>query len=134
MIGDLGLLALPARCWVVFLGTGPRGVRGVSAGRALRRRERLHGQPGPPAGPLLGRRGAFGELLAGALVLVGLLMPVGAALDRRDDGRAIAKVHGPKGFSVRTAATSTTWCSSSRRSTLAPRARRVLTRPHLLSR
>ena len=41
---------------------------------------------------------AFGELLAGVLMLLGLLLPVGAALIVATMVVAIAKVHGPKGF------------------------------------
>jgi len=98
MIGDLGLLALRLVLGLVFLGHGAQKAFGAFGGPGLAGASGFMASLGLQPARFWAAVAAFGELLAGALVLVGLFMPVGAALIVATMAVAIAKVHGPKGF------------------------------------
>jgi putative oxidoreductase len=98
MIGDLGLLALRLVLGLVFLGHGAQKAFGAFSGPGLAGASGFMASLGLKPARFWAAVAAFSELLAGALVVVGLLMPVAAALIVATMAVAIAKVHGPKGF------------------------------------
>src|SRR5438309_7802241 len=63
---------------------GPKGVRGVRRA-GPRRRERLHGQPGVQAGPVLGRGGCVRRAAGGCPDVAGAAPARRGGADRRDD-------------------------------------------------
>ena len=100
MIGDLGLLALRLVLGLVFLGHGAQEAFGAFGGPGLAGASGFMASLGLRPARFWAAVAAFGELLAGALVLLGLFTPVGAALIVATMAVAIAKVHGPKGFFI----------------------------------
>jgi len=100
MIGDLGLLALRLVLGLVFLGHGAQKAFGAFGGPGLAGASGFMASLGLRPARFWAAVAAFGELLAGALVLLGLFTPVGAALIVATMAVAIAKVHGPKGFFI----------------------------------
>ena len=100
MIGDLGLLALRVVLGLVFLGHGAQKAFGAFGGPGLAGASGFMASLGLRPARFWAAVAAFGELLGGALVLLGLFTPVGAALIVATMAVAIAKVHGPKGFFI----------------------------------
>jgi len=100
MIGDLGLLALRLVLGLVFLGHGAQKAFGAFGGPGLAGASGFMASLGLRPARFWAAVAAFGELLGGALVLLGLFTPVGAALIVATMAVAIAKVHGPKGFFI----------------------------------
>jgi putative oxidoreductase len=98
MIGDLGLLALRLVLGLVFLGHGAQKAFGAFGGPGLAGASGFMASLGFKPARFWAAAAAFGERLAGVLMLLGLLLPVGAALIVATMVVAIAKVHGPKGF------------------------------------
>jgi len=100
MIADLGLLALRLVLGLVFLGHGAQKAFGAFGGPGLAGASGFMASLGLRPARFWAAVAAFGELLGGALVLLGLFTPVGAALIVATMAVAIAKVHGPKGFFI----------------------------------
>ncbi len=98
MIGDFGLLALRLVLGLVFMGHGAQKAFGAFGGPGLAGASGFMASLGLKPARFWAAVAAFSELLAGALLLVGVLMPIAAALIVATMVVAIAKVHGPKGF------------------------------------
>src|SRR5713226_10229704 len=80
MIGDFGLLALRLVLGLVFLGHGAQKAFGAFGGPGLAGASGFMASLGLQRARFWAATAAFGELLAGALLLVGVLLPVAAAL------------------------------------------------------
>src|SRR6267143_263972 len=78
MIGDLGLLALRLVLGLVFLGHGAQKAFGAFGGPGLAGASGFMASLGFKPARFWAAAAAFGELLAGVLMLLGLLLPVGA--------------------------------------------------------
>lgn len=100
MLTNLGLLALRVTLGVVFLGHGAQKSVGAFGGPGFAGATGFIGNLGFRPARLWAGLAVGGELLAGALYLLGLFTPVAGVLVLGTMGVAIAKVHGPKGFFV----------------------------------
>lgn len=100
MLTSLGLLALRVTLGVVFLGHGAQKSVGAFGGPGFAGATGFIGNLGFRPARLWAGLAVGGELLAGALYLLGLFTPVAGVLVLGTMGVAIAKVHGPKGFFV----------------------------------
>src|SRR6058998_4019542 len=97
---DLGVLALRLTLGVVFLGHGAQKAFGAFGGPGFAGATGFIGSLGFRPPQFWTAVAVGGELVAGLLYLLGLLMPVAALLVLGTMAVAIAKVHGPKGFFV----------------------------------
>ena len=100
MLTNLGLLALRVTLGLVFLGHGAQKSVGAFGGPGFAGATGFIGNLGFRPARLWTGLAVGGELLAGALYLLGLFTPVAGVLVLGTMGVAIAKVHGPKGFFV----------------------------------
>ncbi len=100
MLADLGLLALRLTLGLVFLGHGAQKAFGAFGGPGFAGAAGFFGSLGLRPARFWTAVAVGGELVAGLLFLLGLLMPVAALLVLGTMAVAIAKVHGPKGFFV----------------------------------
>jgi putative oxidoreductase len=100
MLTNLGLLALRVTLGLVFLGHGAQKSIGAFGGPGFAGATGFIGNLGFRPARLWAGLAVGGELLAGALYLLGLFTPVAGLLVLGTMGVAIAKVHGPKGFFV----------------------------------
>ncbi|HEV2751599.1 MAG TPA: DoxX family protein [Gemmatimonadales bacterium] len=100
MLTNLGLLALRITVGLVFLGHGAQKSFGAFGGPGFAGATGFIGSLGFRPARLWAGLAVGGELLAGALYLLGLFTPVAGLLVLATMGVAIAKVHGPKGFFV----------------------------------
>ena len=100
MLSNLGLLALRLAVGMVFLGHGAQKGFGSFGGPGFAGASGFIGSMGFRPARLWTALAVGGELVAGALLLVGLLTPLAAVLVVATMGVAVAKVHGPKGFFV----------------------------------
>jgi putative oxidoreductase len=98
MLTNLGLLALRVTLGLVFLGHGAQKSVGAFGGPGFAGATGFIGNLGFRPARLWAGLAVGGELLAGALYLLGLFTPVAGLLVLGTMGVAIAKVHGPKGF------------------------------------
>jgi putative oxidoreductase len=100
MLTNLGLLALRVTLGLVFLGHGAQKSVGAFGGPGFAGATGFIGNLGFRPARLWAGLAVGGELLVGALYLLGLFTPVAGLLVLGTMGVAIAKVHGPKGFFV----------------------------------
>jgi putative oxidoreductase len=100
MLGNLGLLALRLAVGLVFLGHGAQKGFGSFGGPGFSGASGFIGSMGFRPARVWTALAVGGELLAGALLLVGLWTPLAALLVVATMAVAVAKVHGPKGFFV----------------------------------
>ena len=100
MLTNLGLLALRVTLGLVFLGHGAQKSVGAFGGPGFAGATGFIGNLGFRPARLWAGLAVGGELLTGALYLLGLFTPVAGVLVLATMGVAIAKVHGPKGFFV----------------------------------
>ena len=100
MLTNLGLLALRVTLGLVFLGHGAQKSVGAFGGPGFAGATGFIGNLGFRPARLWAGLAVGGELLAGALYLLGLFTPAAGVLVLGTMGVAIAKVHGPKGFFV----------------------------------
>jgi len=98
MLTNLGLLALRVTLGLVFLGHGAQKSVGAFGGPGFAGATGFIGNLGFRPARLWAGLAVGGELLVGALYLLGLFTPVAGLLVLGTMGVAIAKVHGPKGF------------------------------------
>ena len=100
MLTNLGLLALRVALGLVFLGHGAQKAFGAFGGPGFAGATGFIGGLGFRPARFWAGLAVGGELLAGALFVVGLFTPLAALMVLGTMGVAIAKVHGPKGFFV----------------------------------
>ncbi len=100
MLTDLGLLILRLAVGAVFLAHGAQKAFGAFGGPGLTGMAGYLGSLGLRPAQFWAAMAATGELVAGALLVAGLLTPLAALLVVATMGVAIAKVHGPKGFFI----------------------------------
>ncbi|HYT72411.1 MAG TPA: DoxX family protein [Gemmatimonadales bacterium] len=100
MFADLGLLALRVALGLVFLGHGAQKAFGAFGGPGFAGAAGFFDNLGLRPARFWAATAAGAELLAGTLLVLGLLTPVAAVLVFATMAVAIAKVHGPKGFFV----------------------------------
>lgn len=100
MLTNLALLALRAALGAVFLGHGAQKSLGSFGGPGFAGAIGFIGNLGFRPARFWAALAVGGELLAGALYLLGLFTPLAGLLVLGTMGVAIAKVHGPKGFFV----------------------------------
>jgi putative oxidoreductase len=100
MLANLGLLALRLTLGSVFLGHGAQKAFGAFGGPGFAGATGFIGSLGLRPASFWTAVDVAGELLAGLLLVLGLLTPVAGLLVLATMGVAIAKVHGPKGFFV----------------------------------
>jgi putative oxidoreductase len=100
MLSDLGLLVLRVAVGVVFLGHGAQKGFGSFGGPGFAGASGFFGSMGFRPARFWTGLAVGGELVAGVLLLLGLLTPVAALLVVATMAVAVAKVHGPKGFFV----------------------------------
>ncbi len=100
MFADLGLLALRVALGLVFLGHGAQKAFGAFGGPGFAGAAGFFDSLGLRPARFWAATAAAAELLAGTLLVLGLLTPVAAVLVFATMAVAIAKVHGPKGFFV----------------------------------
>jgi putative oxidoreductase len=98
MLADLGLLALRLTLGAVFLAHGAQKSVGAFGGPGFAGASGFIGSIGFRPARLWTALAVGGELVAGALFVLGLLTPLAALLVLGTMAVAIAKVHGPKGF------------------------------------
>ena len=98
MWSDLGLLALRLTVGLLFIGHGAQKAFGAFGGYGLAGTAGFLESLGLKPGRFWAALAAWGELVGGALVLLGLATPLGALLIAGSMAVAIAKVHGPKGL------------------------------------
>jgi putative oxidoreductase len=98
MLTNLALLALRVALGLVFLGHGAQKAFGAFGGPGFAGATGFIGSLGFRPARFWAGLAVGGELLAGALFVLGLLTPFAALLVLGTMGVAIAKVHGPKGF------------------------------------
>lgn len=95
---DLGLLIIRIIIGLVFMFYGAQKLFGLFGGHGIKGTggwfESIGVKPGNVAAILAGA----GELLSGLLFILGLFLPVAAAIITIIMLGAIVKVHGPKGF------------------------------------
>jgi len=97
---DLGLLLLRLTLGAVFLAHGAQKAFGAFGGPGFQGATGFIGSLGFRPARLWTALAVGGELLAGALLVLGLLTPLAGVLVLATMTVAIAKVHGPKGFFV----------------------------------
>jgi putative oxidoreductase len=95
---DLALLVLRVVIGLLFAGHGAQKLFGVLGGQGLQATADMFDAVGLRPGRLHARAAGAAELVSGALLAVGLLTPVGAALVIAVMVAAIATVHLPKGI------------------------------------
>lgn len=100
MLANLGLLALRVTLGLVFLGHGAQKAFGAFGGPGFAGASGFIGSMGFRPARFWTALAVGGELLAGALYLLGLFTPLAGLLVLGTMSVAIAKVHGPKGFFV----------------------------------
>ena len=100
MLANLGLLALRVTLGLVFLGHGAQKSFGAFGGPGFTGATGFIGSLGFRPARFWAGLAVGGELLAGALYLLGLFTPLAGLLVLGTMGVAIAKVHAPKGFFV----------------------------------
>ena len=100
MLTSLGLLALRVAVGMVFLGHGAQKAFGSFGGPGFAGTTGFIGSMGFRPARFWTALAVGGELLAGVLLLLGLLTPLAAVLVLSTMAVAVAKVHGPKGFFV----------------------------------
>jgi putative oxidoreductase len=100
MLADLGLLALRLALGLVFLGHGAQKAFGAFGGPGFAGATQFIGELGFRPARLWTALAVGGELVAGVLLLLGLLTPLAGVLVLATMAVAILKVHGPKGFFV----------------------------------
>ena len=100
MLTNLGLLALRLVLGVVFVSHGAQKAFGAFGGPGFAGATGFIGSLGFRPASLWAAFAVGSELVAGVLLLVGLLTPVAGVLVAATMAVAIAKVHGPKGFFV----------------------------------
>lgn len=100
MLTNLGLLVLRLTLGAVFLGHGAQKSLGAFGGPGFAGATGFIGSLGFRPARFWTALAVGGELLAGALYLLGLFTPLAGLLVLSTMGVAIAKVHGPKGFFV----------------------------------
>jgi putative oxidoreductase len=100
MSSDFGLLALRVAVGLVFLGHGAQKAFGSFGGPGFAGMSGFIGSMGFRPARVWTALAVSGELLAGVLLVLGLLLPVAAAFVVATMAVAVAKVHGPKGFFV----------------------------------
>jgi putative oxidoreductase len=98
MIGDWGLLAIRVTLGLVFLGHGAQKAFGAFGGPGFAGMTGFMTSLGLRPARFWAALATAGEIGGGALLLLGLLTPLGAALVAGTMAVAIAKVHRPKGF------------------------------------
>ncbi|HZH79937.1 MAG TPA: DoxX family protein [Gemmatimonadales bacterium] len=98
MLTNVGLLALRVALGLVFLGHGAQKAFGAFGGPGFAGATGFIGSLGFRPARFWAGLAVGGELLAGALFVLGLFTPLAALLVLGTMGVAIAKVHGPKGF------------------------------------
>jgi putative oxidoreductase len=100
MLTNLGLLALRVTLGLVFVGHGAQKAFGAFGGPGFTGATGFIGSLGLRPARFWAGLAVGGELIAGALYLLGLLTPLAGLLVLGTMGVAIAKVHAPKGFFV----------------------------------
>lgn len=100
MLTNLGLLALRVTLGLVFLGHGAQKAFGAFGGLGFSGATGFIGSLGFRPARFWTGLAVSGELIAGALYLLGLFTPLAGLLVLATMGVAIAKVHAPKGFFV----------------------------------
>ena len=100
MLTNLGLLALRVTLGLVFLGHGAQKAFGAFGGPGFGGATGFIGSLGFRPARFWTGLAVGGELIAGALYLLGLFTPLAGVLVLGTMGVAIAKVHAPKGFFV----------------------------------
>jgi putative oxidoreductase len=100
MLSNFGLLALRVAVGLVFLGHGAQKAFGSFGGPGFAGASGFIGSMGFRPARLWTALAVGGELLAGALLLLGLWTPLAAVFVVSTMAVAVAKVHGPKGFFV----------------------------------
>ena len=100
MLTNLGLLALRVTLGLVFLGHGAQKAFGAFGGPGFSGATGFIGSLGFRPARFWAGLAVGGELIAGALYLLGLFTPLAGLLVLGTMGVAIAKVHAPKGFFV----------------------------------
>ncbi len=100
MLANLGLLALRGVLGLVFLGHGAQKAFGAFGGPGFAGATGFIGSLGLRPARFWAALAVAGELVAGALLVVGFLTPLAALLVLGTMAVAIAKVHGPKGFFI----------------------------------
>jgi putative oxidoreductase len=98
MLTNVGLLALRVALGLVFLGHGAQKAFGAFGGPGFAGATGFIGSLGFRPARFWAGLAVGGELLAGALFVLGLFTPLAALLVLGTMAVAIAKVHGPKGF------------------------------------
>jgi putative oxidoreductase len=98
MLSNLGLLALRLAVGLVFLGHGAQKGFGSFGGPGFAGATGFIGSLGFRPARLWAATAVGGELLAGVLLVLGLLTPLAAVLVVSTMAVAVATVHGPKGF------------------------------------
>ena len=100
MLSDWGLLALRVALGLVFVGHGAQKAFGSFGGPGFAAASGFIGSMGFRPARLWTGVAVGGELLAGALLVLGLLVPLASTLVIATMAVAVLKVHGPKGFFV----------------------------------
>lgn len=100
MLANIGLLALRLTLGAVFLGHGAQKAFGSFGGPGFQGATGWIGSLGFRPPRFWAALAAGGELVAGALLVLGLLTPLAGVLVLADMAVAITKVHAPKGFFV----------------------------------
>ena len=100
MLANIGLLLLRLTLGAVFLGHGAQKAFGSFGGPGFQGATGWIGSLGFRPARLWTALAVGGELVAGALLALGLLTPLAGVLVLTTMAVAIAKVHAPKGFFV----------------------------------
>jgi putative oxidoreductase len=100
MVADLGLLVLRLTLGWVFLAHGAQKAFGAFGGPGFENASGFIGSMGFRPARCWTALAVGGELAAGALLVLGLWLPVAAFLVLATMAVAIVKVHAPKGFFV----------------------------------
>lgn len=97
---DLGLLLIRVMVGIVFMFYGSQKLFGLFGGHGIKGTggwfESIGVKPGVPAAVLSG----LGEFISGILFIIGLFLPLAAAIITIIMAGAIVKVHGSKGFAT----------------------------------
>ncbi len=100
MLADVGLLVLRLTLATVFLAHGAQKAVGAFGGPGFAGATGFIGSLGFRPARFWAALAVGGEVIAGLLLLLGLLTPLAGLLVLATMAVAIAKVHGPKGFFV----------------------------------